>query len=969
MFKLTRNTVVSRSPLGKVHAIEHIREPFVGRRVDSTSPAQLADEYVAEVASVYGFDQGSIGDLGAPIPGVPTGDGTRLHRVQQKEVAGSIVMEYRQSSRGLPVWTAGFAVHLASDPLQVTGSTSSLHDDPTPVNDPAAVAAASDAVLGTPQALSALLHLGPNLPVSKINGRRVLVYQYRPEERLELPEAGPGNVSFEAAPPMPTLGAVPATFVAGNHYAVVEVLFDLSPPGFHDLHWRALVDPITKTVLYLRALIAYATAMVFPLDPISQSGNATLTPSAPEASLAPYRRMLPLTDLAAASPQPLRGSQNEISEIESPANAAPTTTAPFEFHYNVKTTDFSATNAYYHVNWFFNLIKGMGFPLASYFDHTTFPVRVDHWALGGSSTVNAHCPGNTTGNGIGHFCFAAAESGQNVGIADDVRVVIHEFGHALLWDHVSSPNFGFAHSAGDALGAILMDPQSNAPDRFLTFPWPQVGGAPLNRRHDRQVSAGWGWFGSMYNTQYNGEQVLSTTLFRLYRSVGGDSPHIGDRQWAARYVSYLIIKAIGLLTTTTSDPRVFVDQLMHADRTTADFEGQPGGALHKVIRWAFEKQGLYQPNAVPGTPNPVTTAGNPPEVDVYIDDGRHGEYNYLYSFWESPDVWVRRAADGGTTHQEPVVGRVNYMYVRVRNRGSLTAEGVSVKAYHCNPGAGLAWPAHWSPADTPMLAGAPIPPGGSIVVGPFPWTPTTVGHECLLAIASADGDPANDTTVMSSIPHSRFVPFDNNIGQRNVHPVRVAELKKLPEYLKKLRFRVVNPFPYKVQVTMPVHLPRVLRDAGYWGFFTNEGAHKFELAPNESRTVELSVVTDPQIPRRHPWKPLEQPKPWLRSPEDMLDEVGLNRLEDLLTSKRPLKFCVMVLMNGQSMGGMTYELRRGKATPGVLEPIGRTPLHRIVDAVSGQPGVTGTRIRRVTLDVDIDDGGGDGGGGDDDDNE
>ena len=41
----------------------------------------------------------------------------------------------------------------------------------------------------------------------------------------------------------------------------------------------------------------------------------------------------------------------------------------------------------------------------------------------------------------------------------------------------------------------------------------------------------------------------------------------------------------------------------------------------------------------------------------------------------------------------------------------------------------------------------------------------------LLAIASADGDPGNDTTVANSIPHSRFVPFDNNIGQRNVAPV------------------------------------------------------------------------------------------------------------------------------------------------------------------------------------------------------
>jgi hypothetical protein len=265
------------------------------------------------------------------------------------------------------------------------------------------------------------------------------------------------------------------------------------------------------------------------MDPISLTGDRSLIPAAHEKSLNLFRTSVTLTDLIGSSPQDLRGAYVDWKEIEPPTVPEPKTAPPFDFDYNVKTTDFTSVNAYHHVNWFFNLIKGMGFNLATYFDSTTFPVPVDPWGLGGSSTVNAHCPGNAAGNGIGHFCFAAAQAGQMVGIADDVRVVIHEFGHGLLWDHVNSPNFGFAHSAGDALGAILMDPTSIAPDRFLTFPWPQTGSGPLNRRHDRSVTDGWGWFGNKYNTQYNGEQVLSTTLFRLYRSAGGDSPHPGDR--------------------------------------------------------------------------------------------------------------------------------------------------------------------------------------------------------------------------------------------------------------------------------------------------------------------------------------------------------------------------------------------------------------------------------------------------------
>ena len=55
----------------------------------------------------------------------------------------------------------------------------------------------------------------------------------------------------------------------------------------------------------------------------------------------------------------------------------------------------------------------------------------------------------------------------------------------------------------------------------------------------------------------------------------------------------------------------------------------------KVIRWAFEKQGLFQ---LPGTPTPNDNVGSPPAVDVYIDDGRHGEYDYQPNHWSCQDI-------------------------------------------------------------------------------------------------------------------------------------------------------------------------------------------------------------------------------------------------------------------------------------------------------------------------------------------
>lgn len=113
------------------------------------------------------------------------------------------------------------------------------------------------------------------------------------------------------------------------------------------------------------------------------------------------------------------------------------------------------------------------------------------------------------------------------------------------------------------------------------------------------------------------------------------------------------------------------------------------------------------------------------------------------------------------------------MYVRVKNRGLQPAQNVRVDACHALPGSGLAFPDGWAPMDTPTLsAPGPLAPGASVILGPFRLVPTDVGHECLMAIAHATGDPGNDTTIQGTIPEHRFVPFDNNIGQRNVSPVR-----------------------------------------------------------------------------------------------------------------------------------------------------------------------------------------------------
>ena len=141
--------------------------------------------------------------------------------------------------------------------------------------------------------------------------------------------------------------------------------------------------------------------------------------------------------------------------------------------------------------------------------------------------------------------------------------------------------------------------------------------------------------------------------------------------------------------TNPENAEIWCEEMQITDLENWTTEGLSGGAYNKVIRWAFEKQGCYQPE---GTPTPVITAGNPPEVDVYINDGRNGEYEFQAIHWENISMWNRNNPDGIVGHQNAREGVINYMYVKVKNRGTSSAMDVNVKGFHNLPGASLIWP-------------------------------------------------------------------------------------------------------------------------------------------------------------------------------------------------------------------------------------------------------------------------------------
>lgn len=347
----------------------------------------------------------------------------------------------------------------------------------------------------------------------------------------------------------------------------------------------------------------------------------------------------------------------------------------------VRRNDFSALSAYYNCKEFFELLAHFGIHPA------TFVVRAEpelqvFYRYG--ITPGPGKDGRTINAQVAFDCKAAGHSkppirmnlalaelsrwdrpknsegvrtwAQPLGIATDKRWILHEFGHYLLAARIGQLEFDFAHSSGDAMAAIACDPESRLADardgvaesfRGVTYPF-----VFSTRRHDRSPTLGWAWYGELNRSVieappstcdqlkgYLTEQILSSTLFRLYRALGGDStvadaPDLYLRQRASFLTLYLLIRAIYAIGQSPSKAEMLelgmeqvgllqggvleMAPLQQAPDCTPLPDGWKGGLTHKVVRWAFETQGMF-------VEHPEEThngMGRPPPVDIYIEDQR-----------------------------------------------------------------------------------------------------------------------------------------------------------------------------------------------------------------------------------------------------------------------------------------------------------------------------------------------------------
>jgi hypothetical protein len=629
------------------------------------------------------------------------------------------------------------------------------------------------------------------------------------------------------------------------------------------------------------ALVADATtpghAWVFPLDPASQEPPTDFRkrrPTRSEDQLNNYRDEEEITPgqndqlvypLPAVPPEEMRvvvcpGFVLADGPPPPPQPGDPKTVSLPGTKYTppIRSNDFSAVSAYNNVRQFFQRLDAYGLGATSYFRIANLPLKL-FYRSGvrpgpgkDGQTVNARVlPEGWSVDYVGptelgdrpvlqmHLALAdlstrarkpwdGTERSQAVplGIAADARWIWHEIGHVLLMCSVGELEFRFAHSAGDALAAIVADPQSqlaaDANWRGATFPW-----VFTPRRHDRCVSHGWSWGGLLHyalsevpdstpprRKGYWTEQILSSSLFRLYRSIGGDTKVVGTadqpdqaaRESASNYSVYLIMKGIQILPTSTTvlanEPDQLVSALIDADVGTIQWNVQwdvtfppppynsdsfqferVGGCVHKVIRWAFEAQGLY---TAAGTI--TNTPGLPPPVDIYILNRRPpseatpygdiaygpGSYNPVSLDWDpnqsgsdAPPLWQA----GGSA----IVVAGGNISVWVGNRGSQPAANVEVSVWWC------AWPANtappnwgdpqtpWMPCNPQTSAAQSIAAGAQAQFGPFTFAPPG-GRYLVLAQATCGDDRAN-TDQTTALPCSLtptelidLVPNDNNLG-------------------------------------------------------------------------------------------------------------------------------------------------------------------------------------------------------------
>lgn len=651
-----------------------------------------------------------------------------------------------------------------------------------------------------------------------------------------------------------------------------RVIADVKAPLFTSL--ELLVDAKTGDIILVRDRGDYVsgTGKVFIPDPVTSSGNTSLCTStpgslAPTTTFDPERKDVTFLGLDPADSNGkyhLKGTYCCIKDDESPTHAPPSENTP-DFNYSTNNRDFLAVMVYYWIDTVQRFIQNV----LSVADAADYQIEVDPQGM--SSVDNSHfVPGTTPGNGRLAFGEGGAPD------ASDAAVILHEYGHAIHEDQEFTGATDLKEGFADIFAHLFLDRFN--PNQILrdhVMPFDNNPNCSYHWNANRRVNLSESYSDTNYSSYgaYFKGSIWATTVWQIYLALGGASVYQNKRNWAADLVLKLHLEAnVGYSNITTGYTAAYANHQRLAEAfemasyALNNWRSIPNGLFHKVIRDYFINRGLFDQL----------------DVDVYIDDGRNGGYDYLEAFWNCQDLVVRRNSTDSPTmgHEQPIVNQPNYLWVKVKRKGTGNPGTVNVKAFSCSPGTGLSWPTHWTASSPASLSATTLATATEEWVGPFEFTPTEVNHACVFAIVEAANDSANTQNLVGNVPHWMLISFDNNIAQRNLSPVPGGGGKQVRG------FRVINSTDHFASVSLDVihDLPK-----GWQLDFDVPDIKNIPLAPYAERWVNLRVKILPE--------------------------------QEFLSTSERARVTIISLINGIPDGGMTFEFVHPSLYPPDVKPI------------------------------------------------
>lgn len=523
--------------------------------------------------------------------------------------------------------------------------------------------------------------------------------------------------------------------------------------------WSFFIDAASGKILEKKDIIKHlpdGSGLVFDPNPVVTANNNTLRqPTATIAAGCGYAG----TALATINAQrvtrtlkglklsggvySLEGAFAKITNITAPASTIPTETSATAFTYSSADEKFGAVNLYYHIDTIQRYIQSLGITTANNRQTAADP------AVNGFSAY--YSPGNKSLHmGISRPCHPDK--------SQEGDAIIHEYGHAIQDNQVpgwgsTNPVTGRDESGamgegwGDILACVFFASFGNQYQRESFEDWAYVEhGASALRRVDGTKVYPTSWS----NEVHNDGEIWSAALWNIYRTIGGDSLNLADRNAARDALLKTVILSHHLLLPSASMPDG-AEAIMKTHADSADYRGK---YLMQMLN-SFHDRGILKCST---------------SADLYIRDAAADTGNNVSGasvFWNSPDLWITKTpvSTNPAEHVNPEKGQDNYFHARVTNRGTQAARAFVV-TFNVKTWAGtqFVYPGDFVPFISAAV-GFNLAPGASTIVHakwPKALIPPSGTHSCWISSVYMPTDPT---------PAGKHVWEYNNLAQKNLHIV------------------------------------------------------------------------------------------------------------------------------------------------------------------------------------------------------